>query len=30
VIDRSYFNDCWVLSKKLVDDVAAAAKRRLS
>jgi hypothetical protein len=30
LIDRSYFNDCWVLAKKLVDDVAAAAKRRLS
>ena len=29
VIDRPYFNDCWVLAKKLVDDVAAAAKRRL-
>jgi hypothetical protein len=30
VMDRPYFNDCWVLAKKLVDDVAAAAKRRLS
>jgi hypothetical protein len=30
VIDRPYFNDCWVLAKKLVDDVAVAAKRRLS
>jgi len=30
VIDRPYFDDCWVLAKKLVDDIAAAAKRRLS
>jgi len=30
VIDRTYFGDCWLLAKKLVDDVAAAAKRRLS
>jgi hypothetical protein len=30
VMDRPYFNDCWELAKKLVDDVAAAAKRRLS
>ena len=29
VIDRTYFGDCWVLAKKLVDDVAVAAKRRL-
>jgi len=30
LIDRPYFDDCWVLAKKLVDDVTAAAKRRLS
>lgn len=30
MIDRPYFNDCWALAKKLVDDIAAAAKRRLS
>jgi hypothetical protein len=30
VIDRPHFNDCWVLAKKLVEDIAAAAKRRLS
>ncbi len=29
-IDRPYFDDCWVLAKKLVDDISAAAKRRLS
>jgi hypothetical protein len=29
VIDIPYFGDCWVLAKKLVDDIAAAAKRRL-
>ena len=30
VIDRPYFDDCWLLAKKLVDDITAAAKRRLS
>jgi hypothetical protein len=30
VIDRPYFNDCWMLAKKLIDDIAAATKRRLS
>ncbi len=30
VIDRAYFDDCWVLAKRLVDDIAAAAKGRLS
>ncbi|MGO9920465.1 MAG: hypothetical protein ACLQIB_37965 [Isosphaeraceae bacterium] len=30
VIDRPYFDECWVLAKKLVDDIAAGAKRRLS
>jgi hypothetical protein len=30
VIERPYFDDCWVLAKKLVDDIAAAAKGRLS
>lgn len=30
VIERPYFDDCWVLAKKLVDDIAAGAKRRLS
>jgi hypothetical protein len=30
VIDRADFDDCWVLAKRLVDDIAAAAKRRLS
>ena len=30
VIDRAYFEDCWVLAKRLVDDIAAAAKRHLS
>ena len=30
VIDSLYFGDCCVLAKKLVDDVTAAAKRRLS
>jgi hypothetical protein len=29
-IDRPYFDDGWILAKKLVDDIAAAAKRRLS
>ena len=30
VINRPYFDDCWVLAKTLVDDLAAAAKRRLA
>jgi hypothetical protein len=30
VIDRPYFDDCWLLAKKLVEDIAAAAKRGLS
>jgi hypothetical protein len=30
VIERPYFDECWALAKKLVDDVAAAAKGRLS
>jgi len=30
VIDRPYFDDTWALAKKLVDDIAAAAKLRLS
>jgi hypothetical protein len=30
VIDSPYFRDCWMLAKQLVDDLAAAAKRRLS
>jgi len=30
VIDRLYFDDCWGLAKKLVDDIAAAAKLRLA
>jgi hypothetical protein len=30
VIDRAYFDDCWALAKRLVDDIAAAAKRRFS
>lgn len=30
VIDRRYFEGCWLLAKKLVDDIATAAKRRLS
>ncbi len=30
VIDRPYFDDCWALAKKMVDDIAAAAKLRLS
>lgn len=30
VIDRPYFDDSWVLAKKLVDDIATSAKRRLS
>jgi len=30
VIDRPYFDDCWTLAKKLVDDIALAAKLRLS
>ena len=30
VIDSPYFDDCWVLAKKLVDDLAGEAKRRLS
>jgi len=29
-IDRPYFDDTWALAKKLVDDIAAAAKLRLS
>ncbi len=30
VIDRPYFDECWALAKKLVDDIAVAAKFRLS
>lgn len=30
LIDSLYFSDCWLLAKKLVDDVTSAAKRRLS
>jgi hypothetical protein len=30
VIDRPYFDNCWALAKKLVDDIGAAAKRRLT
>ncbi len=30
VIDSSYFSDCWLLAKKLIDDIAAAAKHRLT
>jgi hypothetical protein len=30
VIDRPYFEGCWALAKKLVDDIGAATKRRLS
>ncbi len=30
VIDLPYFGDCWLLAKKLVDDVTAAANRGLS
>jgi hypothetical protein len=30
VIDRTYFDECWTLARRLVDDIAAAAKRRLS
>jgi hypothetical protein len=30
LIDRPYSDDCWVRAKKLVEDIAAAAKRRLS
>jgi len=29
-IDRPYFDECWALAKKLVDDIAEAAKLRLS
>jgi hypothetical protein len=30
VIDRAYFDDGWALAQRLVDDIAVAAKRRLS
>ena len=30
VIDRRYFEGCWRLAKKVVDDVSATAMRRLS
>jgi hypothetical protein len=30
VIDRRYFEGCWRLARKLVDDITSAAKRRLS
>jgi hypothetical protein len=30
VIDRHYFDDCWLLAMKVVDDVANTAKYRLS
>ncbi len=30
VIDRRYFEGCWRLAKTVVDDVSAAARRRLS
>jgi hypothetical protein len=29
MIDRPYFDDCWELAKKLINDLNAAAKRRL-
>ena len=30
VIDRPYFDDCWALAKKLVDDIGSASSLRLS
>jgi hypothetical protein len=30
VIDRRYFEGCWRLARKLVEDTTSAAKRRLS
>jgi hypothetical protein len=30
VIDRPYFEECWLLTKKLIDDIATAAKSRLA
>ena len=30
VIDRQYFDDCWLLAKQLVDDIADTAKYRRS
>jgi hypothetical protein len=30
VIDRRYFEGCWLPAKKLMDDISTAAKRRLS
>jgi hypothetical protein len=30
VIDRRYFEGCWRLTRKVVDDITSAAKRRLS
>jgi hypothetical protein len=30
VIDRPYFDECWALTKKLVDDLATSVKSRLA
>ena len=30
VIDSQYFDECWLLAKKLVDDITTSAKHRIS